>query len=300
MSAEPIVHRFAVAGIPFQHDAEPGVPVPSWITPKWEGSRVTDEPLRVHHAIGDTDAHDLQPLTEEMPAYGEYYVDRHQNLAIRSRGMGLSGDLRQLLRTKRNGFDYALRYERPEDALRLQWGWHRTIFMFALPARERGLIVHATGFLLPGRLGVLCPGVSGAGKSTLARTLLTEPFGRATVLGDDRIAVTAEPGGLHLWGTPWHSSAETALADDASCSALVFMRHGEGARLSKLPPRAASRLLLRTVAVPYWDSRATAFALAMVERMVRELPCFEFTYEPAPGSAATLVTSLLSALPAAN
>lgn len=288
--------RLSVAGIPFQHFSDPGVPVPRWITPGWTGSRVTDAPIIVHHGVGDTVTTDLYPLMDDAPPYGEYFVDSDQQLAIRSRGMGISGDLPQLLRTRRNGFEYNMRYARADDALRLQWGWHRTIFMFALPGRERGVTVHATGFIVPGGRGILCPGVSGDGKSTLAQTMLAEPSGRATVIGDDRIALTAEADGLRIWGTPWHSSAGTALAADAKCSALVFVRHGAGATLTALSPKVTSRRLMRTVAVPFWDARATTFALDMVERVVAEVQAFEFCYEPKPMAAAVMVDALLAAL----
>jgi len=297
-TAAPGTTPFAVAGVPFVHSADAGLSLPRWITPSWTGSRVTDDPILVHHAVGETAPTDLFPLLDDAPPYGEYYVDSDQQLAIRSRGMGLSGDLPQLLRTRRGGFEYVVHYSREDDTLRLQWGWHRTIFMFALPARRRGVVAHAAGFVLPGGGGVLCPGVSGDGKSTLARTMLAEPGHRATVLSDDRVAVTNEHDGPRLWGTPWHSSAETASPLDAPFEAIVFMGRGRGAELARLPKRIALRRLLRTVAIPFWDSDATAFALATVDRIISDVPAFEFNYDPTPTAAEALVDGLIAALQA--
>jgi hypothetical protein len=298
MTKQPETSRLSVAGIPFVHEAPPGVSIPQWITPAWAGSRVLDEPIRIFHELGDTGVDGLQPVIATALPQGDYFVDAARNMVIRAQGEGPGVDRPQLLRTRRRGFDYTIRYEHTVDTGRMQWGWHRTIFMFALPLRGRGLSVHATGFVLPNGLGVVCPGVSGAGKSTLARTLVAAGISGLAVVGDDRIAVTAEPSGLHLWGTPWHSSAGTALAADAPCRAVVFMRRGEGAAVSRLDARDASRRLIRTVAVPFWDDEATGFALEMIDRMVTELPCFEIAYAPGRAAAETLVSELLTALAA--
>jgi len=290
----------SVAGIQFLHEGEPGIPLPRWITPTWRGSRVVDEPIRVFHAVGDTSTEGLQPVISTELPHGDYYVDDERKMAIRARIAGPPVDRPQLLRTTASGFSYTIRYASAEDALRGQWGWHRTIFMFALPMRRRGLSVHSTGFILPGRRGVVCPGVSGAGKSTLAKLLLAASPSELTVLGDDRIAVTAEPEGLHLWGTPWHSSAGAAVADDAPCSAMVFVARGDGARITRLAPREAMTRLIRTVAIPFWDPEGTEFALSLIDQMVTTLPCFEFAYAPTNGAIVRLVDELSAAISTRN
>lgn len=290
--------RFSVAGIPFVHEAPPGVSVPQWITPAWEGSRVVDEPIRIYHEIGDTGVEGLRPVITTSLPHGEYFVDSERKMAIRALGEGPHVDRPQLLRTRRSGFDYTIRYERAVDTTRMQWGWHRTIFMFALPLRRRGLSVHASGFVLPNGFGVIAPGVSGAGKSTLARTLVAAGVGGLTVVGDDRIAVTRGPDGLQLWGTPWHSSAGTAVAVDAPCRAIIFMRRGDGVNVARIAPQDASRRLIRTVAIPFWDDEATGFALEMIDTMVTDLPCFEVAYAPARLAGEKIVSELLTALAA--
>ncbi len=294
--SETAPNRLTVAGIPFVHESCDGVQPPDRITSTWEGSRVTDAPIHVYHSVGDTSPVGLRRLYDAAIPLGDYYLDDADDVAIRSRVTQMPGYRPQLLRTRRRGFDYTMRYEHPDDSLRLQWGWHRTIFMLALPLRARGLTIHAAGFLLAGGEGVLCPGISGAGKSTLAALLQKHSGARARVLGDDRIAVTAEPSGLHMWGTPWHSSAGTALAEDGAVRALVFVAHGDGECLARLDPGVALRRLLRTVGLPVWDRTATAFALSLVEELIVGIPSFEFTYTPAAGAALTLVDGLRLAL----
>ncbi len=289
---------FAIAGIPFVHRGEAGLLLPECITPDWKGSRVTHEPICVYHSVGDTSTDGLTPIIATPLPLGDFYIDADERLAIKGRGAGEPVDRPQLLRTRRSGFEYTINYGRASDALRMQWGWHRTIFMFALPLRRRGLSLHATAFILPDGRGVACPGVSGAGKSTLARAMLQVERPGLTVIGDDRIALTSESGGLRLWGTPWHSSAGTSVAADAPCNALVFVGHGDRPTLAPMSKGEAARRVLRTIAIPFWDAAATGFALEMVNQLVTSVPCFEFSYAPGPRAGAALVSRLIAALPA--
>lgn len=299
MPAEAALDPLAVAGIPFVHAGPPGLQLPVRVTPSWPGTEVSDAPIRVYHSIGETLPGDLRPLLDAPIPLGDYYIDERRDVAVRTQAADLPGYRPQLLRTRRKGFEYSLSYEDVSDSLRLQWGWHRTIFMLALPLRGRGLMVHSAGFLLPNGVGVVAPGVSGAGKSTLAQALIAAGDGVA-VVGDDRIAVTADQPRLRMWGTPWHSSAGAALAASGELGALVFVARGSGARLAPLPTGVALRRLLRTVGLPFWDPSATNFALKVIDRMVTEIPSFEFTYAPAPDAGQVLVDRLVSALVAAR
>lgn len=288
--------QLAVAGISFVHHAQLPVVAPEWIVPSWTGSRVVDDPVTVYHRIGAASTEGLRLLRKTPLPHGDYYVDGAGHLAVRFPGHPESGLKPHLLRTVRKGFEYELLYESPSDAHRLQREWHRTLLMFTLPFRERGLAVHATGFTLEGGLGVVCPGVSGAGKSTLAKMLLSGGGEKPTLLSDDRVAVTADSSGLRVWGTPWQSSARVASPHDAPCRAMVFVGRGDGARLRTITPAAAAKRLLRTVAIPFWDRAGTDFALSFVERMVSSLPSLEFEYRPSPSAATTLISDLSALL----
>jgi hypothetical protein len=133
--------------------------------------------------------------------------------------------------------------------------------------------------------------MSGAGKSTLARLIAAE-VPEATVLGDDRVAVTTEPTGLHLWSSPWHSSARIARAGDGPLAAVAFIRHGDEPSLRELTPSEAGRRLLRTLAFPFWNERLMQAGMALVDRIVTETPVLEFSYGPREGAARWLVREL--------
>jgi hypothetical protein len=167
--------------------------------------------------------------------------------------------------------------------------------MLCLPLRGRGLVAHATGFLMPDGSAVLCPAVSGGGKSTLARMLSGRTDLGMTLMSDDRIAITEEATGIQLWGTPWHSSAGAATATDGPLRMIVFPRRGAEARLSPIPASLAVRRILRTIGLPFWDPVATDYALGLIDRIVTSVPCFEFAYTPSEGAGAALVRGLLRA-----
>jgi hypothetical protein len=296
VSAHDSRNPLAVAGIPFIHEGDARLPMPEKLSYTWEGIRVTSDPIRVRHTVGEAQPTGLTPLLEVDAPLGAYYLDRAGNVAIGSRAMEVPGFRPQLMHTRRKGFEYEIQYSEPAESTRLQWAWHRALFMLALPLRQRGLTVHAAGFLLPGGSAVLCPGISGTGKSTLARTLQQHGPGDVLVFSDDRVAVTRERGSLHAWGTPWYSSAEAARAADGPLAALVFVTHGSGARLEPIAAGTALRRVMRTIGVPFWDRTATEFALQMVEEMVVGVPCFEFIYAPDPSAPAVLIAGLESAL----
>lgn len=288
-------HTTVIAGIPIVHRAAPGIDVMRDLSPDWTASEVSDGPLEIFHSVGETDPLDMEVLVEAPPPFGRYYRDSLGQLAIRSTDR--DGRSRpQLMRTITPGTAYSLTYAAASDSLAMQWGWQRTIFMFALAGRGRGLMAHGCGFLLPGGAGVLCPGVSGAGKSTLARLLRSGAGDRVTILSDDRLAITEEGNGLSIWGTPWYSSARLSSSDSGPLRALVMIRHGAAPVLSRLSAGEAARCLMKTLAFPFWDGAGMEQSLSFVDRLVGTVPAYEYSYSAAPDGGKSLV-DLLEAVP---
>ena len=277
-----------IAGIPIVHRAEQGIEVMRDLAPGWTPSAETGEPLEIAHTVGDTSAGAMRLLVEAPPPFGRYYRDDRGQIAIRSTDR--DGQSRpQLMRTLEPGRAYSLTYAAAVDALSMQWGWQRTIFMFALAARQRGLMAHGCGFILDTGLGVLCPGVSGAGKSTLARRLGDAGI---PVLSDDRIAVTEERSGFVIWGTPWYSSARAVSSAMAPLRAIVTIRHGGAPMLTPLPAGEVARCLMKTLAFPFWDPAGMVDALGMVDRLVSAVPAFEYSYDASPDGGNALLRLL--------
>ena len=175
----------AVAGIPFVHRGAPGVEVPVAIVPDWGGGRVECEPIVVSHSVGDTSVDRFRLIARTPPPTGDFFLDERGGVAVRFPGYAPVGIGPQLLRTVAAGYAYELVYESPRESSWLAREWHRTLTMLALPARRRGVLAHAAGFVFAPAVGILCPGVSGTGKSTIAATL------RATVTCPNRPPVAS-------------------------------------------------------------------------------------------------------------
>ena len=202
------------------------------------------------------------------------------------------------MRTVREGYEHVVRFESVDDMNDWEWMWKRRLWMHALPVRGRGLALHATLFLLPDGRAVACPGISGAGKSTIARLLgETSALHGARVLSDDRVGITVRPdGGFEAWSTPWYSTAAVSAAGHGPLSALVLLRHGRGASLEPADRAAISRMLMRTLALPFWSERLMAEAFGMVDAMVGATRWWDFHFAPTTDEVAALVPRLHSAL----
>jgi hypothetical protein len=281
----------AIAGIQVVHSAPDGLEVGQAMPSDWAGSRITDEPIRIEHTVGDTTPVGLRALVAAPPPYGTYYLDAAGNLAIRSSAVDPDGPF-QLLLTRRSGYEYELRHERADQPTPRSWKWPRTVFLAAYASRGRGLGAHACGFLLPDGQGVLCPGTSGAGKSTLAKLFASEPALGVTVLSDDRIAISAEASGIHIWGTPWHSAAMAASDRDGPLRAILFLRHGSAPSVRAVAPGDAARRLMRTLVLPFWSNTLMDQSLQLLDAIVTTIPSLEFSYAPSPDAAHWLCREL--------
>lgn len=276
-----------ICGIPIEHLLEPGLSLVEELAPGWMGSRVVDRPLLLRHVVASADPSALQ-LCGAIPGKS-YYRDERGELAVLF-SFETPRPFRQLMRVVVPGREYELRYEDPADARLLQWVWQRTAMMEALAVRQRGLLAHAMAFLLDDGRAVLCPGLSGAGKSTLGR-LLDEVGAR--VLSDDRVAITLEDRGVvTAWGTPWFSQSRLALAADAPLAAILRLRHGPGAALTRVPAPAMLGDLMRAMALPFWNSALMPGALSIIDASLAGAETFEFTFAPTEQAARTLLDAL--------
>jgi hypothetical protein len=276
-----------VAGIEIIHEAVdiPLAPAAS----EFSGHGLASEaPIRITHRAGTVDVSAFTLALDASPTT-QYFLDERGEVAATLRAAERDGS--EVLRTVTPGVHYELLYNpvpsAPVDCARHE----RTIFSIALLARERGFLAHACGFILHGDIGVLCPGVSGVGKSTLARLLLDRAA--TTVLSDDRVAVTLERDGAHIWGTPWFSKAQVAAAGRAPLWAICLLGRGAEPTVRRTTAARALERVFAAAALPWWSSTAMDRSLGLLDSLLGSAQIFELAYPPTVEAADWIVGELL-------
>lgn len=144
------------------------------------------------------------------------------------------------------------------------------IFLAQVLADRDACLFHSSGVILNG-LGLLFVGHAEAGKSTLVKKLQ----GKAEILCDDHNIVRRWPEGFRIHGTWSHGEVPQVSAASAPLAAIFFLRKSRQNRLLPLKPgkEAAGNLIscvMRAlVTAPWWQK-----TLALVETIVREVPCY--------------------------
>lgn len=151
------------------------------------------------------------------------------------------------------------------------------ILLMYLFARRRGLLVHAAGVVLDGRLFVLA-GRSGAGKSTVSGLLVEHAFGM--VLSDDRLVLREQGGRWMGYGTPWPGTARLARAGGAPIAGILFLEHGHANVPERLAPAAALHALLPLASILWHERDLVAPMTDAAAALVAQIPVYRFAFTP--------------------
>ncbi|OGV78348.1 MAG: hypothetical protein A3K19_20345 [Lentisphaerae bacterium RIFOXYB12_FULL_65_16] len=152
------------------------------------------------------------------------------------------------------------------------------LLMYAL-AERCGLVLHAAGARVAGK-GVVFAGKSGAGKSTLMRQVCQRPSPGMAPLSDDRVVIRAQDRGLQVFGSPWPGDAGIAANLGCCLSAILFLKHGTENSLRSLEPREVLAGLLPVASLLWFEPELLTCMLSFCDRLVREIPAFEFSFRP--------------------
>lgn len=159
----------------------------------------------------------------------------------------------------------------------LEYPLDELLFIHLL-SQGRGVELHACPVVDRSGATYLFAGQSGAGKSTMARLWHREAG--VTLLSDDRVVVREVDGRLLAYGTPWHGDEPFAAPGPAPLAGIFFLRHGTPHRLTALSAAEAAARLFACSFVPLYDARALEFTLALLETVVRRVPCRELQFAP--------------------
>jgi len=173
--------------------------------------------------------------------------------------------------------DIYINYELDKNILSDPLGYPlNQVLMILLLSRCKGVMLHACGIDDRG-YGYLFLGNSGHGKSTIAR-LWSE--NKATVLNDDRIIVREKNGELLMYGTPWPGDFKKVSSKGLPIRKLFFLRHGENNSAVPKNSTEAVLMLLTRCFPPIWDKKGMEYTMDLCHRIVQNIPCYEFSFEP--------------------
>lgn len=279
-----------IAGIPIEHHVAAEIQLRPSYEGAWAGTARRGEPVVIHHAVGDIGVDGLREVFR-IEHVATHFDDGSGGTTIKYLRQD-PGVPEYVLRTVRPGYEYSVSYEFAPDFSLPRRDKEMNAYAISLAARGAGLIGHGAGFVLPSGVAALCLGISGAGKSTLAKMMLTRPG--VAVLNDDRLVITREPepGGLHLWSTPWPGRAGIAYDGHAPLGAIALIGRADTPRVRPVGPAAALRTLLATIALPLWGEQVHD-GLALIEEMVETVPVVELAYPLGEETPARLVELLL-------
>ncbi len=148
----------------------------------------------------------------------------------------------------------------PTDQVLLAW----------VMADHAACVLHSSGVILDGQ-GLLFVGHAEAGKSTMVKMLQ----GKAGILCDDRNIVRRWPEGFRVHGTWSHGEVPLVSAASAPLAAICFLQKSRQNRLIPLKSgkeamgRLLSCLIKPVVTAAWWQK-----TLALVEAIIREVPCY--------------------------
>jgi hypothetical protein len=162
------------------------------------------------------------------------------------------------------------------------------VLLARLLAPRRGCFLHSCGIVLDGA-GVLFVGESGAGKSTAMAQFasVSEP------LCDDRNIVRVWPDGIRVHGTWSHGTVPIVSAGSAPLRAVCFLRQAQDNQVRRITDHAEAvrglvpRLVRPLVAGDWWP-----LTFDLVATIVREVPCYELSFDTGGGIVALLRETL--------
>lgn len=289
MIEDEVIERVApIAGIPIEHHCVGALQFKPSFTGIWSGTNQREPSIVLRHEIGNVNS-GMTRQVFEIPSVATYYDDGVGGITIRYHAVD-PGMPVYVLRTVRAGYEYHVSYEFAPTFAIPRRDKEMNSFAISLAARGRGLLGHGAGMRLPTGKGALCLGVSGTGKSTLAHMMLDQP--EVQVLNDDRLALTRESDGVHLWSTPWPGRAGIAFDGDAPLGVIALLARHDTARVRRPTTSEILHTLLATVALPVWGEHVND-GLNFIDELVKSIPIVELAYPLGPDIPKRIVELLL-------
>lgn len=136
-----------------------------------------------------------------------------------------------------------------------------------------GMMLHASAVVLDG-YAYLFSGPCGMGKSTHTG-LYQQVFGeKAVILNDDKPALRRIDGQWYAYGTPWSGKNHINQNSKAKLAGICFLHRGD-TKFNRLDSASAVRYFLGQTQKNRLDADSMRSLLALLDKLVREVPIFE-------------------------
>ena len=152
---------------------------------------------------------------------------------------------------------------------------------YASLLQNNGLYLHSSAVEMDGK-AYLFSGPSGMGKSTHTR-LWQQVFGEsAQVFNDDKPALRRMEDGWYAYGTPWCGKDGINQNKKVPLGGICFLRRGKENSICRLDPLEASTYIISQTIHKFTDTKDLDLMLSHVEKLVSEIPVYEFFNKPEP------------------
>lgn len=157
-----------------------------------------------------------------------------------------------------------------EDAIYMASGFQ---FYYKLPLFG-GIMLHASAIEYQGR-AYLFSGPCGMGKSTHTRLWHSLYGDEVQFLNDDKPALRRLDDKWFAYGTPWCGKDGINQNRKVPLGGICFLRRGEKDEIRRLEKKEAMQYVLWQTLTKTKNTNTMTKVLALVDRLVREIPIFE-------------------------
>ena len=147
-----------------------------------------------------------------------------------------------------------------------------------------GMMLHASAVAVDGK-AYLFSGQSGIGKSTHTG-LWQQTFGdKVKLFNDDKPALRRLDGTWYAYGTPWSGKHGININMKVPVAGICFLKRGDENKIRRLSPIEALPQVLTQTLRKFKDAERLSLMLALVDKLVKEVPMYELYNRPEPEAA---------------
>lgn len=143
--------------------------------------------------------------------------------------------------------------------------------------REKRLLLHAACVDTPVG-GLLFSGPSGIGKSTQAG--LWQQYAEARLINGHRPILQRTEEGWRAWGSPYAGSSRWFVNESCRVRAIVMLHQADRCSLRRLSGAEAFRSVFAQITAAGWDQPGMLLACELTEKLVYDVPVYEFFCTP--------------------